>query len=148
MGSPRDLLQDQSINSLNQLAVMHASRQLTHEDLTDTDQQQSFNFSNPLPQGAFVIGAWVEVTTEVDDGAAGTATCDVGISGGDTDAFLDAADLTTAAGIINIPKGGQQNGFYGGETITIVVDGSVNLSTMSAGDFTVHVLYHVVANIL
>jgi hypothetical protein len=59
------------------LQTVDVTLQITTTELTDSDAQQTFDFAAALPAGAFVIGCWVEVTTEVDDGAAGTATCDV-----------------------------------------------------------------------
>jgi hypothetical protein len=103
--------------------------------------QQKFDFAAALPSDAFVLGAYVEVTTTVTDGAAGTATIDVGPKTTDENAFLDAADVSTATGIVNVPKGTQQNGMHGGVTVTVTVDGTVNLDTMTTGDFTVHVIY-------
>jgi hypothetical protein len=111
------------------LQTVDVTLQITTTELTDSDAQQTFDFAAALPAGAFVIGCWVEVTTEVDDGAAGTATCDVGIKAGDTNGFLDAADLTTAAGNINIPRGALATGMFGGLTPTVIVDGSQVVTT-------------------
>jgi hypothetical protein len=126
------------------LQTVDVTLQITTTELTDSDGQQTFDFAAALPADAFVIGCWVEVTATVTDGAAGTATCDVGIKDGNTDGFLDAADLTTATGNINIPRGALATGMFGGETPTVIVDGSVDLDTMTTGNFTVHVLYQVV----
>jgi hypothetical protein len=53
------------------LQTVDVTLQITTTELTDSDAQQTFDFAAALPAGAFVIGCWVEVTTEVDDGAAG-----------------------------------------------------------------------------
>jgi hypothetical protein len=120
-------------------------KQVLYTVLTDTDQQQAVDFDAAIPAAdtgpILFVGAAVEVTTPLSDGGVGTFTCDVGIKDGDTDAFLDAADLSTAAGDINVPKGAVQSGIIGNITGTIIVDGSVNLNTLTAGDFTVKIFY-------
>jgi hypothetical protein len=117
------------------LGTTEATLQTTTTELTVSGAQQKFDFAAALPSDAFVLGAYVEVTTTVTDGAAGTATIDVGPKTTDENAFLDAADVSTATGIVNVPN------MHGGVTVTVTVDGTVNLDTMTTGDFTVHVIY-------
>jgi hypothetical protein len=88
------------------------------------------------------LGLSVETIT----GAAavdGTTVIDLGISGGDTDCFIDGGDTSTAAVIVNGPKGVADSGHYGGETPAItVVSTGVNLDTYTTGDVTAYIAYH------
>jgi hypothetical protein len=123
------------------LRVQSISKTITHTDLTDTDQQQAFDFDAAVPAGAVVLTAYADVTIAFTDGAAGTATADLGVKTADTDAMLDAADLSTAVAKVNGPKGVADSGHYGGVTLQITVDGSVNLDTFTAGAVTFYVFY-------
>lgn len=131
----------QRVNQAADLRIKRAKRTITTTDLTTSGPQQKFDFTAALPTNAYFLGAYVDVTTQFTDGAAGTATADLGIKTTDEDAFLDAADLSTAAGKINIPRGALQTGFMGGVTVTITIDGSVDVDTFTAGSATFHVIY-------
>lgn len=118
-----------------------ASLTVTHTDLTDADAQQDFDFAAALPTGAVVIASYIDVTIAFTDGAAGTATADLGVSGADTDALIDGADISTAIAVLNGPKGVASDGLYGGDTLALRVDGSVNLDTFTAGSATATAIY-------
>jgi hypothetical protein len=102
------------LNTAYKTRIRKATLAIGHADLTDADSQQAFDFSAALPSDAYVIGRYIAVTEAFSDGESGTATMDVGIKSGNTDAFLDAADVSTATGNIDIPAGAVPSGHYGG----------------------------------
>lgn len=117
-------------------------KQIGHADLTDTDTQQTIDFDSALPANAFVIGAYAEVATAMSGGTVSACTADLGIKSGDTDAFLDAVDIFTAAGKFSVPRGVAVPGFHASGTPSIIVDSTGgNLDTLDAGDVTFFVLY-------
>lgn len=78
------------------------------------------------------LGLANETITGVD-AINGTATADLGISGGDVDAQLDGANISSATGIVNSPKGVAPNGHYGAETLALRIDSNVNVNLLIAG---------------
>ena len=135
------------VNQANDLRVQALTKQITTADLTDSDQQQQFDFDDTLPATALVVGCDADVETAFTDGGVGTATADLGIKDGNTDGFLDAVDLSTAVARLSVPRGDDIPGAYEAETPTIIVDGTVNLDTFTAGDVTFSVYYIDLANI-
>lgn len=123
--------------------VQELTKQITHADLTDADTQQQIDFASALPAGAFVIGAFAEVTTAMSGGSVSACTADLGIKSGDADGFLDAVDIFTGcAAKASVPRGVALPGHHGGGTPTIIVDSTGdNLVNLTAGDVTFHVLY-------
>jgi hypothetical protein len=87
-----------------------------------------------------VLGLTDETITGVD-AVDGTATIDLGVKSGDTDALLDGANVTSAVAEINAPKGAAPNGHYGGDTLAVKVDSNVNVNLLTAGAMEVFVLY-------
>lgn len=130
------------VNQAYKLRPKRAKKTITTTELTASAGQQKFDFDAALPANAYFVGAYVDVTVAFTDGAAGTATADLGEKTTNEDAFLDAADLSTATGKINIPRGIIQTGFEGGVTVTITIDATVNVDTLTAGSATFYVLYH------
>ncbi|MCP4589155.1 MAG: hypothetical protein GY842_00280, partial [bacterium] len=119
------------------------TKQITHADLTDADTQQAIDFDSALPAGAFVIGAYAEVTTAMSGGSVSACTADLGIKSGDTDGLLDAANIFTGAPAkASVPRGVAVPGHHGGGTPTIIVDSTGdNLVNLTAGDVTFVLLY-------
>ena len=122
--------------------VKVASRTVGIADLTAAAGNQSFDFAAALPADAWVLGSYIDVTEAFTDGAAGTFTADLGESGGDTDALIDGADITTAIAKVGTPIGTLGTGFtYAGATLAIDIIGTVNVDTATAGALTVKVAY-------
>lgn len=129
---------------MNKMGVHRATLQVDFDDLTDAATSQSFDFAEALPEGAHVLSAGIEIITPFDDGSTGVYTADLGISGGDTDAFLDGIDIEAAAGAYAAPQGVQPCGMVGAITPALLVDaGAVNVDTTIAGSLKAHILYAV-----
>lgn len=109
-------------------------------DLTDADGSQSFVFDAALPDNAVIIGVGIHVTAGFTDGAAGVFTADLGINGGDTDAFLDGASIATIADV-GSPLGVRPTGLVGAITPVILVLADVNVTTATAGALEAEILY-------
>lgn len=87
-----------------------------------------------------VLGLSDQTITGVD-AVNGTATVDLGIDGGDADALMDGADVSSAVAKINGPDGVASNGHYGGEKVQIKLDSTVNVVLLDEGALTAYVLY-------
>ncbi len=110
-------------------------------DLTASASSQSFDFAAALPAEAVIIGVGIDVSTAFDDGSTGVYTADLGISSGDTDAFLNGVDLEVAAAHA-APQGAQPTGLVGAVTPALIVDaGAVDVDTTIAGALVVTILY-------
>lgn len=120
--------------------VQAMSLAIGHADLTEADGAQSFDFASALPANAVILGYDVRVTEGFTDGAAGTFTMDVGISGGDLDQLVDGIAIGAIANLGNAP-GVRPTGRYGAITLAATVLGSVNVDTATAGALTVEVFY-------
>jgi len=91
---------------------------------------------------AAILGLTVETHVGTAAVAAGTATIDIGISSGDTDALVDGGNISAATGQIHIPKGVAPNGTYGGSTLScIIATANQNCNAFSEGELTVYVPY-------
>ena len=77
---------------LEAASVQIAELTVGFAELTDADGAQSFPFAQALPAGAVILAVGLDVTDGFTDGVAGVFTADLGISGGDIDAFLDGAE--------------------------------------------------------
>lgn len=122
--------------------IKKASLDVGHADLTDEDGAQTFDFAAALPANAIVVGHGIDVTEAFTDGVAGTFTADLGVKSGDTDGFIDGGDLTTAVGKINAPRGVlSPGGLMGAITPSLIVAGSVDVDTATAGALTAYVWY-------
>lgn len=120
-----------------------ATLALGFAQLTAAATSQSFNFASPLPLGAVITGVGIEVTTAFDDGSTGVYTADLGISGGDVDAFLNGVDLEVMTSHA-VPQGVQPTGLVGAVTPALLVDaGAVNVNTTIAGALVATILYSV-----
>lgn len=113
---------------------------LLFSQLTDADGSQTFAFATALPARAYLIGAGIRVIAAFTDGVAGTFTADVGINGGDIDAFLDGASLAAIANVGD-PVGVRPSGMVGAVTPALTVLGSVNVNTATAGSLVAEVMY-------
>lgn len=84
-----------------------------------------------------------------NDPVTGTATMDIGIKGADTDAIIDGADISSAAGNVNGPKGIAPSGNYSGKTPYITIDTSgANCNQFTEGDATITLVYSVIQRAL
>lgn len=119
------------------------TREFDHEDI-DVDVVAASTgeivLGDTLPAGATVLGAHARVTEAWSDGAAGTFDLQVGIAG--------TEDLWVANG--NLDAGGSLHSaatavprIVGAADLVVQIDGSVNLSTATAGKVTVSVLWMV-----
>lgn len=121
-----------------------ASLAFGHADLTDADAQQDLPFASALPAGALVIGTGVNVTAVFDNaGDAASCTFDLGVTGGDTDCFIDGGSLNAVAKVCT-PAGVTPVGLFGAITPGVRVDGDVNLDTLTKGAAVAYVAYIVV----
>jgi hypothetical protein len=131
------------VSRLNTARIKKATYALGHAGLTTVGTSQSFDAA-VIPENSIIVGCDINVTEAFTDGAAGTFTADVGVKSGDTDAVLDGADLTTAIARLDSPRG--VSGlpcmlFLDGATMALKVDGSVNVSTATAGALVLSVYY-------
>ena len=84
-----------------------------------------------------------------NDPVTGTATMDVGIKSADTDAIIDGANISSAAGNINGPKGIAPSGNYSGKTPYITIDtAGANCNQFTEGSATVTLVYSVISRAL
>ena len=103
-----------------------------------TGASSSLNFGAGTANTA--LGLSDETITGVD-ATDGTATLDVGISGGDVDKFIDGGDITTATGVIDSPQGVVPVAMVFGDTVAARVDSNVNVNQLTSGEMTVYVAY-------
>jgi hypothetical protein len=103
-----------------------------------TGASSSLNFGAGTANTA--LGLADETLTGAD-AVNGTATLDVGISGGDVDKLIDGADINAATGIIDTPLGALPTGMYWGDTIAARIDSNVNVDQLTTGAMIVKVMY-------
>ena len=103
-----------------------------------TGASSSLNFGAGTANTA--LGLSDETVTGAD-GVDGTATLDLGISGGDVDRLIDGLDLTTATGTFDSPMGISPYPVLFGDTLAARVDSNVNVDTLTAGAAVVYVMY-------
>ena len=95
-----------------------------------------------------VLGLADETITGAD-AVAGTATADLGVSGGDKDRIIDGADITSATGNVDATHGVGFSGYIsGGEILAVRVDSNVNVVLLETCDITAHVFYRDVTRVL
>lgn len=110
-------------------------------DLDESDGSQTLDFADALPAGAMVIGAGINCTAIFDNvGDSAGVTADVGISGGNTDGFIDGASLNAVAKVSD-PTGTAMGGLVGAITPCVVVAADVNVDTLTKGAATAYVAY-------
>ena len=110
-------------------------------DLTDADGSQTFPFAAALPAGAAILGFGIDVTVGFTDGVAGVFTADLGVNGGNIDAWLDGADIASIAKL-NTPQGiDGGGGLVGAITPSITVLADVNVGTATAGALVAELYY-------
>lgn len=120
--------------------VRKASLTITSALLTDSDGAQTFPFGAALPADAIILAVGLDVTAGFTDGASGVFTADLGINGGDIDAFLDGADIASIDDVAS-PQGIQPTGRVGAITPALTILADVNVDTATAGAVTAEVLY-------
>lgn len=90
-----------------------------------------------LGKGSVVLAAYIEITEDAGE----TCTVDVGITGGDVDAWLDGADMNAAAGTLVVTvQGASVTGSLPVAANTLVTVLAVTGSTYAAGKGKVHLL--------
>jgi hypothetical protein len=119
------------------------SKQVTYADLTESDNAQTFDFDAALPANHVVEGFFFNVATVFGDGGAGAFDGDLGISGGDTDYWINGADIDGATGKMNatIGVGGATSCIEGAVTPAVTINADVNVDTATAGDLTAYIYY-------
>jgi hypothetical protein len=101
----------------------------------------SIDFDAALPAGAMVIAAGINVTAIFDNVTdTASATADLGIASGDTDAFVDGASLDAVAKV-GSPAGVAMGTLVGAVTPSILVDPDVNCDTITKGSAVAYVSY-------
>jgi hypothetical protein len=125
--------------------VLHTARKkFTFNDVQEADQSIDVDFDGPLPDGAVVVGAGIKVKQKFDNaGETAGVTADVGIKGGDRDAFCDGASLS-AAGSVGSPAGVGMGTLVGAITPSVLVVPDVNGNTLTMGDAEAIIVYTVV----
>lgn len=137
-GSGSDCWTDSALGSAG--AGISAYQRVFSFDDTDVDVADTsvgIDFGDALPSGAIVLAVIAEVTTEFTNGAEGVFTADVGESGGDDDLFTPTPINIQLVGphtqSVAIPASDTQ--------LAVSITGDANLSTLTAGEFTLTVLY-------
>lgn len=104
----------------------------------------AIDFDAALPAGAVRLGAYIDVTTGVNNaGDTATTAADIGQKDGDTDGWIDgAADNLVSVAKVASPVGALPLAFEGGVVPTIALTSDVNLSTITKGAFTVYIPYY------
>ncbi len=120
--------------------VRKASLTVGFAALTDSDGAQTFAFGAALPADAIILAVGLDVTAGFTDGASGVFTADLGINGGDIDAFLDGADIASIDDVAS-PQGIQPTGRVGAITPALTILADVNVDTATVGAVTAEVLY-------
>jgi hypothetical protein len=121
--------------------VQIASKAVGFADASAAGTTKTIDFAAALPAGAMVLGAGANVTAVFDNvGDTADVTFDLGIKSGDTDAFVDAGELNAVAKV-SIPRGTGVPALVGGITPSIIIDGSVNLDTLTKGAAVFYVAY-------
>jgi hypothetical protein len=101
----------------------------------------SIDFDAALPANAVVLGAGINVTAIFDNaGDSATVTADLGISGGDTDAFCDGLSLNAVAEV-GSPAGVAVGALVGAVTPSILVAPDVDCDTITKGAAVAYVIY-------
>ncbi len=123
--------------------ILKASLTVPFGDLTDSDGAQTFAFAAALPATAIILAVGLDITVGFTDGSIGVFTADLGIDGGDVDAFLDGVDIATIDKL-STPRGTTLVGGYALLTavtpaLTILAD--VNVDTATAGSVVAEVFY-------
>lgn len=118
-----------------------ASRHIDTDDLSAAATSEAVAFSSALPAGAMVIGAGV-VVSAVFDNAGDSADCsiDIGVSGGDGDAFVDGASLDAVATPVPV-AGASMGGLVGAITPAATVISDVNVNTLTKGECVAYLAY-------
>ena len=120
--------------------VRKATLTVGFAELTDSDGAQTFPFAAALPADAFILAVGLNVTAGFTDGVAGVFTADLGINGGNIDAFLDGADLASIADVAS-PQGIQPTGRVDAITPALTVLADVNVDTATAGSVVAEILF-------
>ena len=105
--------------------VKIASLVVNESDLTDADAAETLDFAAPIPEGSYIIGTRVGLTTEFTGGAVADFTCDVGFPA-DIDALVNGADVFAA------PVGGEASLRPLGISPNMLVTGDATARTPSA----------------
>lgn len=113
-------------------------------DHADTDiavaaGSAAISLGDPLPQGAVVLGVFVDNTEDWTDGSAGTFAADVG-DGTDADAFTPTA-LDIDNGVARLDANANQYTAAGEVQLTVTISGSVDLDTLTAGTMSMTILW-------
>ncbi len=107
---------------------------VTYADFSEADGATTINLL-ALPKGTIVRGVRIKQTTAFTDGAACTATLEVGSSGAsDTDLFASAYDVAAApADTTAQMTSGWKAGTYAADVLTATLKTSVNTNALTAG---------------
>lgn len=125
--------------------VRYASLVVGHADLTAAATSESIDFAEALPAGARVLDAFIDITTLFSGGSVSALKVDVGVSGGDTNGFIEDATAFTGdpTGRVNGTRGVIPNA--GGVTVAVNVKATGdNVVNLDAGAMTVYVVYSVI----
>ena len=136
----RDGTVDATTTALEAASVQIAQLTVGFAELTASAGSQAFPFAAALPAGAAILGVGLDVTAGFVDAGVGVFTADLGIDGGDADAYLDGADIAAIAKV-DSPRGVSGNGLAGAKTPELLILADVNVDTATAGEVTAQIYY-------
>lgn len=132
--------------------IKKLTRRITAADLTDGDTSQTFVVGT-LPAEAVLLGISRKVHTLISGGTIDGATLDVGINGGNVDAYIDGADVFTGGStgmvredVTSPGDGVTHSSLPAGNAADVQVDATITTSTgdvaeATAGDIEVILSY-------
>lgn len=130
------------VNQAYSLRLQKLTKQITVASLTAAATSQAIAFGSDLPADAQIHSAKIDITTPFSGGGAANATADVGENGGDTDGYIDGANVFTgAASPASAPRGVLVPGQAASVTPVVTIASNVNVNTLTAGDILVTVYY-------
>ena len=122
-------------------SIYIAKKAFTYADLQEADQDIDVDFDDALPDGAGVICGGIKCTAIFDNvGDTADVEADLGIKGGDRDAFCDGLSLDAVA-IVGSPAGVGMGTLVGAITPSVNVKPSVNGNTLTKGTAVAYLLY-------
>lgn len=128
------------VNNVGQVYAYSRVVDWEDTDVAVADTTASIDIGDALPAGAVIIGVTADVTEDFSDGGSGTFDADVGISGGDDDAYTPT-QLAIDGGVAFLGANAPQFTPAGGVQLAITLVSSVNLDTLTGGTANITVYW-------